>query len=148
MAVEDLVVDNDDVAVLVRARTKDNDGNEGEFTANTRPTAEQVTQAVVLAATDVATRVASDIDPAEDADLLASARRLVAIRAAMLVEMSYFPEQVREGQSSYEALREMFTEGMDALQDTSDLARPERAVVSVPIRGEAAFDPLTGELWP
>jgi hypothetical protein len=73
---------------------------------------------------------------------------MVVIRTAMLIEISYFPQEVREGQSPYDQLARLYTEGMDSIGDTSDVARSESQVVSVPILGSMAFDPLTGVPYP
>lgn len=104
----------DDVAALIRARTKSPDGRElGAFTADTRPTAGQVDELIAMAAHAVHARTGWDV-PAERHE---EARRMTALRAALSIELSYFPEQVTAGRSAYEPLKELYDEGMAALID-------------------------------
>jgi hypothetical protein len=102
----------DDVAELLRARTKDSAGNEvGTFDDDTRPTADQVEQHIDTAYALVSTR----IPPLDDlpADLLPAFAGLVAYRAAMRIEKAYFPEQVQSGRSPYEQLRQEYLDDLD-----------------------------------
>lgn len=66
---------------------------------------------------------ASDL-PEMSARMVAFTRRLVAIRAAMLVEQSYEPEQSSDDASAYARLKEMYDSGLatlfDALGDQGD----------------------------
>jgi hypothetical protein len=100
----------DDVATLLRARTKDLTGAElGVFTANTRPTDVEVAAIIDLAYAEVTARVGLYIGSA-CAD---GARALVVIRAAAWVELSYWPEQIRSDRSVYAELIEQWTTGLD-----------------------------------
>jgi hypothetical protein len=106
----------DDVAGLLRARTKDSEGHElGTFTADTRPTdveaQAQIDAAVGLMATHIP-------DPAFLPQAYWPAvRELTAYRAAMRIEKSYFPEQVRSDRSAYEQLRQEYIDDLQALTD-------------------------------
>lgn len=94
-----------DVGALLRARTKDDDGNElGTFTTNTRPTDAQVSVLIQNAQDFVTAAVDTDIPELA----WPMARSVIALRAAMLVELSYFPEQIPTGRSPYENLRVMY----------------------------------------
>lgn len=102
------------VGALLRARTQDDNGNElGTFTEATRPNGEQVRDLVGSAASRVGGKVSADLPDA----LLESAREVAAIRAAMMVELSYFPEQVGTDQSAYTELKELYNEGLAELQE-------------------------------
>lgn len=95
----------DDVGALLRARTKDTFGNEvGTFNANTRPTDVEVAELIDQAAQEVAMFIDTDIP--DSANTLASS--VVAIDAAMLVELSYWPETVGTTNSAYDRYKELF----------------------------------------
>jgi hypothetical protein len=99
----------DDVGALLRARTKDQFGNElGTFTADTRPTDDQTLVLIGQAYDYVTSR--SDTDLPEES--WRAARSAIALKAAMLVELSYWPDQIPAGQSPYAMLRQEF-EGDD-----------------------------------
>jgi hypothetical protein len=93
-----------DVGAILRARTKDSNGNElGSFTANTRPTGDQVDELIETAITDIESEVGSVPDVLQDA-----ARRVAAIGTALLVELSFFPEQITNGRSPYDRLKDLY----------------------------------------
>ena len=95
----------DDVGALIRTRTKDQFGNElGTFTADTRPTDDQVLVLIGQAYDYVTARVDTDL-PEES---WSPARSCVALKAAMLVELSYWPDQIPLNQSPYSMLRQEF----------------------------------------
>lgn len=103
----------DDVAALLRARTQDDtDVEVGHWTDTTRPTQAEVerllamAQAIVLGQTGPLTPevlVCVSVD-----DIMTQAATVVALLAAMLVELSYFPEQVQSTRSAYEQYRDLF----------------------------------------
>jgi hypothetical protein len=99
----DVTASLEEVAVHIMARTKDAYGNElGTFTADTRPTADQVRRTIVQAEQDVDAYIDTDL-PTEAIPI---AREAVAIRAAMIIERSYYPEQITANRSPYEHLRD------------------------------------------
>jgi hypothetical protein len=101
---------SDDVAVLLRARTKDLDGVEvGVFNAYTRPTDVEVARIIDLAYAEVTGRVGVYIGSA----CATSAKALVVIRAAAWTELSFWPEQVRSDRSVYAELAEQWTTGLE-----------------------------------
>jgi hypothetical protein len=101
-----------EVARLIRARTKDSDGVEvGTFNEDTRPTAEQVSGHIDSAVALVMVRFQTLPDDYTDA-----ARALVAYRAALQIEKSYFPEQVRSDRSAYDQLRQEYLDDLAALE--------------------------------
>lgn len=102
-----------DVADLLRARTKDNLGNEiGTFTENTRPTSMDVMQMIEKASNGVTAWLDYDIPE----EMYEQTRTLVTIGAAMLVELSYFPEQVGTDRTAYDELKALYDQGLLALQ--------------------------------
>jgi hypothetical protein len=104
----------DDVATILRARTKDLTGTElGTFTADTRPTDTEVARIIDLAYAEVTGRCGLYIG----SSCAAGAKSLVVIRAAAWIELSYFPEQVRSDRSVYAELVAQFDPGVQAVMD-------------------------------
>ena len=103
----------DDVAALLRSRTQDNTDEElGIWTADTRPTLAEVERLLAMAQS-IITGQTGPLTPevlicSTADDILTQAATTVALLAAMLVELSYFPEQVQSTRSAYEQYRELF----------------------------------------
>jgi hypothetical protein len=96
------------IGALLRTRTKDTAGNElGTFTTDTRPTAQDVQELIQQAVDTFVLRAGTEIPP----ELYQEAQRLIAIRTAMLVEISYFPEQIDTGRSPYNQYMQLWVEG-------------------------------------
>ena len=101
----------DDVAALLTARTKDQAGRElGVFNDDTRPTYEQVLTRIEIARE----LVFAGLGPVPDA-CRSTGEAVVALRAAMLTEAGFWPEQTQSNQSTYERLREMYLEARAGL---------------------------------
>jgi hypothetical protein len=102
-----------DVGNLLRARTKTDTGAEtGNFNDSTRPTSMAVTELIALAYGDVVSQVGDEFL----ADQIAvAAQTMVALRAAMFVELSYWPEQISTDRSPYAELKRLYDDGMIAL---------------------------------
>jgi hypothetical protein len=101
-----------DVADLLRARTLSQNGVEiGTFTDLTRPTDEQVLRLIDKAQGDVSARIGLSVPSM----FIHDAQNLVAIRAAMYVELSYFPEQIRANKSVYPELLALWDQQLAAL---------------------------------
>jgi hypothetical protein len=104
----------DQVASLIRARTKDAEGREvGTFNAETRPTDVQVEDHISAAVALLAPRWPTDLNDS----FYPAIQSLTAYRAAMQIEKSYFPEQVRSDRSAYDQLREEYQDDLAALMD-------------------------------
>lgn len=130
------------IAVLLRSRTTDENGTEvGTFTddGRTRPSAAQVRLLAAQAAGDVAARIGfQDLT----GGLPQLATNVSAVRTAMLIELSFFPEQIESGQSPYEQFRDLYAEQLGFLAaavdgDTSGAVNRMtqvrvRSIVSVP----------------
>jgi hypothetical protein len=102
-----------EVAAKIPDRVGDDAGNPLEdFTTTTEPTAQQVEEQIDEAVREIALAVGVTL---EDDDLVDSARVLAARRAAQLVEMTFFRQQVASGQSTFEQMDAMFDKGLAAL---------------------------------
>lgn len=100
-----------DVGAILRARTKDTNGTElGTFTVNTRPTAVETQALINSALSDVLARTGPI-----PAALVDFARRVVTFGGALLVELSYYPEQIRSGRSPYPELKEWYDSALERL---------------------------------
>jgi hypothetical protein len=103
-----------DVALLIRARTKDSNGLEvGTFDGDTRPTADQVERLIDKSVA----LVGMQLPPLASvpADLLGPVAIVVALDAACRVEKSYWPEQVQTERSPYALLKVEYDEALAAL---------------------------------
>lgn len=101
----------DSVAALLRARTQDEAGTEGGvWTDETRPTLAEVEMILSMAQAIVLGQTGSlDALACETADEVRSqGATLVSLMAAMLVELSYFPEQVQTNRSAYQQYADLF----------------------------------------
>lgn len=106
----------DQVALLLRARTKDSAGNEvGTFDDDTRPTGTQVDEQIDAAIALVGVRFPPT--SGMTAEQVTGFQALVAYRAALRVEKSYFPEQVRTDRSAYAQLREEYLDDLAAFTE-------------------------------
>jgi hypothetical protein len=112
MAIDPIRPTVEEIAALLRARTKDLAGQEvGTFTPDTRPT-----DAGAEAAIDMAyAEVTGETGPTYGDRCAGMARTLITIRAAMWIEISYFPEQVRSDRSIYGELSEQWSAGRESL---------------------------------
>lgn len=110
-----------DVADKLYARTVTRGGvYVGTFNAETNPTKEKVERYIASATNEVLGRTGRDIDP-EEVKLVGKVRETIAIYAAMLVELSHYPDQIRNGRSSYPELKELFEANMLVLTDATGL---------------------------
>lgn len=131
------------VGAILRARTKDRSNNElGTFTATTRPTEAQVVALIPEAQGDVASAVGAELPE----DRWPAARLVAAIQTALLVELSYFPEQVATGRSPYAELKALYDERLGRLRESA-----EDAGIDVPGLGagdpQYAFPPMPIVGW-
>lgn len=100
------------VAALIRARTKDKNGNEvGVFTADTRPSDVQCQEAIDHAVTALQEKVG--VIGADCADV---AQLAATYGAAAEIELSYFPEQSRTDRSPYTYLLNRYEQLLDGVQ--------------------------------
>ncbi len=123
-----------EVASLLRARTKVRGGTEAKtFNTITRPTADEVEELIDDALSEVLGKV-QPIDPtlvygsAYNAPGSAYERRVraaVKLYAALLVELSYWPEQVHSGQSPANTYQALFDSRIRALISEGETGRAE-----------------------
>lgn len=106
----------EDVAALLPQRTKGEFGKDGEFTETSTPTESQVENLLAKAASRIAGKLniteAEDICPNGPIEL---AGEVHALRAAMMVELTFFANQLRTDQSPFEKLKEQYDEGLSDL---------------------------------
>jgi len=105
-----------EVAAILHARTTSRGGGEaGTFTANTRPTQEQVEEVIKDIVQECYTSFGQDIPDSkgDEKDALRNAaKRVVAMGVAAEIEISYFPEQVATQRSPYKMYQERYQEGV------------------------------------
>jgi hypothetical protein len=101
-----------DVERLAKARTRDRAGNIGQFNDETPVTAADVDELIVDATASVAARIGTAIPD----DRLWMARRAVALKAAMLVELAVTPEQTSGDETAYGRYEQLFNEAMASLE--------------------------------
>lgn len=121
------------IGALIRARTRDANGKEwGTFNSVTRPDDQEAQQVIEEAVGETALVTGANIPdapgdptaPGYDRDSLRkAARRIVALRAAALVELTAFPEQVARGVSPYPQLQDSFEKGLENLSRAIEAAR-------------------------
>jgi hypothetical protein len=106
-----------DVAGYIRSRTKTQGGAEaGTFNpainwtdgsgTGTRPNAEQVSLEIEKSTGFLSATFGADVDD----QYWGALGTLAALRAAMIVELTYFQEQVNSGRSTYPQLKELYDE--------------------------------------
>jgi hypothetical protein len=130
-----------DLGALMHARTQDNMGNEAAtFNNFTRPTGDEANRLILQAADDVTTAIDTDIPPGA----YRYAKQAVIYRAAMLIELGYWPEQINTGRSPYPQYAELFDAFFLNLQSAvnrereesiegEDVGSPGMAVYSFPL---------------
>lgn len=143
----------DQVALLIRARTKDDAGNEvGTFDDATRPTEAQVEAHIDAAAAIVGLRTPPVADLPED--LLPAVEATVALEAACQIEKSYWPEQVVSGKSPYDQLRAEADAALAALEKTASAAIGGGdeyrfgQFAAIPVKSWTSLWPFCEETWP
>lgn len=133
-----------DVGAILRARTRsDSTGAElGTFNTTTRPTGSEVTDFIAHAEAEVSLRLPTDLEDLADRQA-GMAKRVVALRAAMLVELSYDPDRTDGQDSAYQRLSDLFDAGMSALEQALVEPAEQRGMV---VMGLA--DPYGGDGLP
>jgi hypothetical protein len=111
----------DEVASLVPSRAKGQYGRATTFDETTQPTSDQVQTIIDRSAAKVFSKVG---DP--PAALLEDAKEIVALRAAMLIELTFFGDQIRADRSPYGELKALYEEAVkDYLADRAQLGGDE-----------------------
>lgn len=112
-----------DVGAILRARTKVKGGRElGTFTGETRPTDDEVARLI----DDAVDEVMGKVQPADAGS--AYERRIrgaVAMYTAILIENSYFPEQVTAGRSPATAYQTLYEKRVRALIAEGETGGPQ-----------------------
>lgn len=106
-----------DVAALLRARTKDATGREvGDFTADTRPTDTDVERLLIFGCGDLTANLGTNVPES----LWAEARALAALKTACYVEQSFWPEQVGSDRSSWTEMWSMYQFQLGNLKESAE----------------------------
>lgn len=115
MPIEEYTPAVDAVGAMLRARTRTDTGVEvGTFNDDTRPTGEQVDGLIAQAVGDISNVIGEDL-PNET--LMNAAKSLSALGAAILVELSYFPEQVAHNHSPVATMERMYNARLKQLEE-------------------------------
>lgn len=138
-----------EVAALLRARTKARGGSEiGTFNTQTRPTGAEV-EALIDDASDEVFGKVQPIDPtlpegsaynAPGSDYERRIRRAIALYAAILIETSYWPEQVKQGQSPAATFQALYESRIRALIAEGETGHAEGEGTGGPGGGDAPAD--------
>lgn len=127
----------DEVAALLQERTWANGVQQGTFTADTTPTAEQAQRLIDLAVSDVLIAFGGAIPAGYEA----RARMLATLRAATLIENSFFRRDVEAGSSPYAQYQAMYLADLERLADDPGVASGQGGFTSVKLV-PAITDPL------
>lgn len=115
------------VGSLLHARTKNRFGVEvGTFTADTRPTHTEVEHIIWTALQNVNAALNGDVPD----EWIQEASEIVALKAAMLVELSFFAEQVSTGRSPYDRYKELYDQKIAALLGAIRLTNDSNADIT------------------
>lgn len=119
----------DDVGALLRARTQDSHDDEiGTFNTETRPTGAEVDR-IIAQAHNVILNSTGNLDELSCSgaeSIREGAKYLTSLLAACLIELSYFPEQVKSDRSPFQQYYDIFTgeiAGMPALVEAASECR-------------------------
>jgi hypothetical protein len=108
-----------DVADYLQVRIVDAGGNFLEvWTADTTPTAAQIQTKIDRAVRDVRRDLGPELETTTDTDLIGEARDLAAMRAAMFVELSFYPQRLDSEESVYAGLKVLYDEGIARLRSS------------------------------
>ena len=111
---EDVRPSQAELGSLMRARTRIPGGTlQGYFGDNTNPTGEQAREQLDFATDLVLTKLGMDIAPR----FFRMVRRAILLKAAALIELTYYPEQANDDQSAYSLYQAQYTELIAALTD-------------------------------
>ncbi len=107
MPVADFTPTHEEVGSVAMMRTRDDVGTEtGTFDDSTRPTYDQAQMLIQKAVEDVKSKIGDNIpEPVWE-----MARDLVALRAAMLIELVYFASEVAQNRSPYTNYKQLYDE--------------------------------------
>lgn len=113
MPISDWMPGLEQVGALIRARTRNTLGVEvGTFTADTRPTDEEAHRVLVQACQDIVSEVGHNLP----APVWNIADSVGALGTALLIELSYYPEQINSGASPYIQLKELYDQRLANLK--------------------------------
>lgn len=132
----------DEVGAILRARTQDDHDDElGTFTPDTRPTDTEVEKLIVRAGTVVygATGRLDDLQCFLAQQVREQAKHWIAFMTAMLVELSYFPEQVRSDRSAFQYYKDIWDDEVVGFRGLLDAVTECKGGEIEPDTGDAPF---------
>ena len=140
-----------DVAAIVAQRTGDPDGDaRSSFRSDTTPSATQVETLIAQVQSRVATRVgvmpddlAAELVPG-DGPGSTPAGHVVALGAAALVELQFWPDMAQGGESPATQLREWYMAALDELAASAEDIRSDGELGTQPVRPAWAFPDTVG----
>jgi hypothetical protein len=110
-----------EVAALVPSRAKGQYGRLTTFDETTQPTADQVQTVIDRCYSKIFGKVGTPPDA-----LVEDAKEIVTLRAAMLVELTFFGDQIRADRSPYQELKDLYEEAVtDFFADRAKLGGDE-----------------------
>lgn len=131
-----------EVGSKLRSRTKVAGGGEvGTFTQNTRPTDDEVEDLIEDALADVLGKIQL---PTSGSNYEKRARAATALYAAVLVELSYFPEAVGSGKSAAPNYEKLYESRIKALIAEGETGIPQGEGTSDSPADPAWAFPVTG----
>jgi hypothetical protein len=102
-----------DVGAILRARTTVMGTEVGTFDETTRPKAGEVDELIDMSVAELALLLPDEVPDR----YLPFAQRLVALRTAMAIEISYDPDRLEADSTAYDRLKDMYDSGLRALLD-------------------------------
>lgn len=136
MADFDYTPSAEDVAAIMRARTRTPDGALGSFTPDTDPSLELVESLILPAAGMVSAAIGQDIH----ADYLPAARLAATACTAMLVELTIQQKAGTDETSAYQHYRDLYQEAIARVAGAVQ-GEPGRALLrSTPLKSAIADD--------
>jgi hypothetical protein len=127
----------DEVAALLQERTWANGVQQGTFNTDTTPTADQAQRLIDLAVDDVLIAFGGTVPVGYES----RARMLATLRAATLIENSFFRRDVENNTSPYAQYQAMYLADLERLGEDPGVASGRGGFASVPLR--SPYVPVT-----
>jgi hypothetical protein len=124
------------VADHLQSRTRNKFGvMQKTFNANTTPTDEDVTRIIAIAGNKVADEIGDQVVEV----VVDDAQALVAIRAAMIIETSFFSEQIASQRSPYTQLSEEYERELPRLLNAVQSAQEDGEINLAQVGNRASY---------
>lgn len=114
----------EDIAAILQTRLRGFNGNVATFTDDTAPTAAQVQSIIDGAVGKLEAKFGADVLT----ELVASAKEVAKYRSAMLVEISFFADQITVDRGGFQELKGLYEEALaDFVLDRKQLGADQEA---------------------